>query len=60
MTKQTSALTLQVLGNAKGVLGAGISVALFKNSVTLTGCVGYVLTVGGVVAYSQVPRVLQR
>ena len=59
VTKQTSALTLQVLGNAKGVLGAGISVALFRNPVTLNGCVGYSLTVGGVICYSQVPDTLQ-
>ncbi|KAK9803098.1 hypothetical protein WJX73_002140 [Symbiochloris irregularis] len=53
VTKYTSALTLQVLGNAKGVVAAIISVAIFKNPITLTGSVGYCITVGGVVAYSQ-------
>ena len=54
VTKQTSALTLQVLGNVKGVLGAAISIALFRNPITAIGCVGYTMTVGGVFGYSQV------
>ena len=44
----------QVLGNAKGVVAAVISVAIFRNRVTAVGSVGYCITVGGVVAYSQV------
>ena len=37
VTKFTSPLTLQVLGNAKGVLAAIISVYVFLNPVTTTG-----------------------
>lgn len=54
VTKYTSALTLQVLGNMKGVIAAGISIALFKNPVTAKGMLGYLITVCGVVAYSEV------
>lgn len=46
----------QVLGNAKGVVAAMISVAIFRNPVSPVGVVGYCVTVGGVVAYSQVCR----
>ncbi|KAL7194446.1 hypothetical protein ACSBR1_034795 [Camellia fascicularis] len=35
VTKHTSALTLQVLGNAKGVVTVVISILLFRNPVTL-------------------------
>lgn len=45
---------MQVLGNAKGVVAAVISVAIFKNPVSTVGSIGYCITVGGVVAYSQV------
>lgn len=38
VTKHTSALTLQVIGNAKGVVAAAVSVAVFKNAVTWQGC----------------------
>lgn len=54
VTKYTSALTLQVLGNMKGVIAAGISIAMFKNPVTAKGMFGYAITVCGVVAYSEV------
>lgn len=57
VTKYTSALTLQVLGNAKGVVAAVISVAIFKNPVSTVGSIGYCITVGGVVAYSQARKV---
>jgi Triose-phosphate Transporter family len=40
VTKHTSALTLQVLGNAKGVVAAVISVFVFKNVVTWVGWSG--------------------
>ncbi|KAG2484221.1 hypothetical protein HYH03_016956 [Edaphochlamys debaryana] len=56
VTKFTSALTLQVLGNAKGVVAAAVSVAVFKNMVTWQGCVGYAITVGGVFLYSESKR----
>jgi hypothetical protein len=45
---------MQVLGNMKGVIAAGISIALFKNPVTAKGMLGYLITVIGVVAYSEV------
>lgn len=47
-------LLLQVLGNMKGVIAAAISIALFKNPVTAKGMLGYLITVIGVVAYSEV------
>ncbi len=45
---------MQVLGNMKGVIAAGISIALFRNPVTAKGMLGYAITVAGVVAYSEV------
>lgn len=47
---------LQVLGNMKGVIAAGISIAMFKNPVTAKGMLGYFITVCGVVAYSETKR----
>jgi hypothetical protein len=37
----------QVLGNAKGVVAAAVSVAVFRNAVTAQGCLGYAITVAG-------------
>ena len=51
VTKHTSALTLQVLGNGKGVAAVVVSVMLFRNPVTVTGVVGYLITVSGVMLY---------
>ena len=51
VTKHTSALTLQVLGNGKGVAAVVVSVMLFRNPVTVTGVVGYFITVSGVMLY---------
>ncbi|KAK6943062.1 Sugar phosphate transporter domain, partial [Dillenia turbinata] len=51
VTKHTSALTLQVLGNAKGAIAVVISILIFRNPVSLTGMLGYTLTVIGVVLY---------
>ncbi|KAG2451423.1 hypothetical protein HYH02_004022 [Chlamydomonas schloesseri] len=56
VTKFTSALTLQVLGNAKGVVAAAVSVAVFRNTVTVQGCLGYAITVAGVFLYSESKR----
>ncbi|PNH09611.1 putative sugar phosphate/phosphate translocator [Tetrabaena socialis] len=56
VTKYTSALTLQVLGNAKGVVAAAVSVAVFRNMVTAQGCGGYAITVAGVFMYSESKR----
>uniref|UniRef100_A0A7S3QMB6 Sugar phosphate transporter domain-containing protein n=1 Tax=Dunaliella tertiolecta TaxID=3047 RepID=A0A7S3QMB6_DUNTE len=56
VTKYTSALTLQVLGNAKGVVAAVVSVLVFANPVTLQGGLGYALTFMGVCVYSEAKR----
>ena len=45
----------QVLGNVKGVVAVVLSVLWFKNPISFIGMLGYGITVGGVVAYSQVP-----
>ena len=55
VTKHTSALTLQVLGNAKGAVAVVISILIFKNAVSVIGMMGYGLTVFGVILYSK-PR----
>lgn len=56
VTKHTSALTLQVLGNAKGAVAVVISILLFRNPVTFIGIAGYSMTVMGVVAYGEAKR----
>ncbi|KAL2902208.1 hypothetical protein RDABS01_027290 [Bienertia sinuspersici] len=56
VTKHTSALTLQVLGNAKAAVAAVVSVLIFRNPVTLMGMVGFGVTVFGVVLYSQAKK----
>ncbi|KAI8470787.1 MAG: triose-phosphate transporter family-domain-containing protein [Monoraphidium minutum] len=56
VTKYTSALTLQVVGNMKGVVAAGVSIAIFRNPVTPVGCAGSAVTMGGVFAYSAAKR----
>ncbi|KAL3533731.1 hypothetical protein ACH5RR_007252 [Cinchona calisaya] len=56
VTKHTSALTLQVLGNAKGAVAVVISILIFRNPVTFTGIAGYTMTVMGVVAYGEAKR----
>ncbi|KAG6382664.1 hypothetical protein SASPL_157626 [Salvia splendens] len=43
VTKHTSALTLQVLGNAKGAVAVVVSILIFKNPVSITGMLGYSL-----------------
>jgi drug/metabolite transporter (DMT)-like permease len=53
VTKYCGALTLQVLGNAKGVAAAAISILIFHNPVTILGWVGYSITMFGVIAYSE-------
>ncbi|KMZ75621.1 putative sugar phosphate/phosphate translocator [Zostera marina] len=53
VTKHTSALTLQVLGNAKGAVAVVVSILLFRNPVSLVGMLGYSLTVIGVILYSE-------
>ncbi|KAI7990520.1 hypothetical protein ACSBR1_020654 [Camellia fascicularis] len=56
VTKHTSALTLQVLGNAKGAVAVVISILLFQNPVTVVGIGGYTMTVMGVIAYGEAKR----
>ncbi|CAN6470940.1 unnamed protein product [Victoria cruziana] len=56
VTKHTSALTLQVLGNAKGAVAVVVSIMLFRNPVSVTGMLGYTLTVIGVVLYSEAKK----
>ncbi|KAK4757372.1 hypothetical protein SAY87_018673 [Trapa incisa] len=56
VTKHTSALTLQVLGNAKGAVAVVISIMLFRNPVTVMGIGGYTITVLGVIAYGEAKR----
>ncbi|XP_020230773.1 UDP-URONIC ACID TRANSPORTER 1 [Cajanus cajan] len=56
VTKHTSALTLQVLGNAKGAVAVVISILLFRNPVTVVGMGGYTITVMGVAAYGETKR----
>lgn len=47
VTKCTSPLTLQVLGNAKGAVAVIVSILLFRNPVSSTGMIGYTITVFG-------------
>ncbi|XP_041028608.1 UDP-URONIC ACID TRANSPORTER 1 [Juglans microcarpa x Juglans regia] len=56
VTKHTSALTLQVLGNAKGAVAVVISILLFRNPVTAVGIGGYTITVLGVIFYGEAKR----
>ena len=56
MTKATSAVTLQVLGNIKVVLLILLSVAIFGNEVSLQAAVGCALCLGGVVLYNVATR----
>ncbi|XP_004500210.1 probable sugar phosphate/phosphate translocator At3g11320 [Cicer arietinum] len=56
VTKHTSALTLQVLGNAKGAVAVVISIMIFRNPVSVTGMLGYSLTVIGVILYSEAKK----
>ncbi|XP_058729150.1 probable sugar phosphate/phosphate translocator At3g11320 isoform X2 [Vicia villosa] len=56
VTKYTSALTLQVLGNAKGAVAVVISILIFQNPISLIGMLGYVLTIIGVILYSETKK----
>ncbi|GBG71867.1 hypothetical protein CBR_g10803 [Chara braunii] len=53
VTKHTSPLTLQVLGNAKAAIAVFVSVLLFRNPVTVMGMVGFGITLIGVVLYNE-------
>eukprot|EP00249_Psilotum_nudum_P006740 c20017_g1_i2 orf=935-1978(+) len=56
VTKHTSALTLQVLGNAKAAVAAVISVLIFRNPVTVMGMTGFAITILGVILYSEAKK----
>ncbi|XP_074311850.1 putative sugar phosphate/phosphate translocator At1g12500 [Silene latifolia] len=56
VTKHTSALTLQVLGNAKAAVAAVVSVLIFRNPVTVMGMAGFGVTIMGVVLYSEAKK----
>lgn len=56
VTRYTSALTLQVLGNAKGVLTTALSIFIFRNPYTVTSVTGYLITVAGVGCYAGAKR----
>ncbi|CAK9311028.1 unnamed protein product [Citrullus colocynthis] len=56
VTKHTSALTLQVLGNAKAAVAAVVSILIFRNPVTVMGMAGFSVTVMGVVIYGEAKK----
>ncbi|KAJ8749708.1 hypothetical protein K2173_012259 [Erythroxylum novogranatense] len=56
VTKHTSALTLQVLGNAKGAVAVVISILIFRNPVSVMGMFGYSITVFGVILYNEAKK----
>lgn len=47
---------VQVLGNMKGIVAAAVSVAIFKNPVSMQSAAGYFVTICGVLAYSEVKK----
>ena len=51
VTKHTSALTLQVLGNGKAVAAVVVSVLISQTPVTFASFIGYLITVSGVMLY---------
>ncbi|KAL6865385.1 hypothetical protein ACP4OV_016536 [Aristida adscensionis] len=56
VTKHTSPLTLQVLGNARGAVVVVVSILIFRNPVTFMGMLGYGITVTGVVLYGEAKK----
>ena len=56
VTQYTSALTLQVLGNGKGVAAVFVSIMLFRNPITFVGLAGYLTTVSGMMLYMMSTR----
>ena len=47
---------MQVLGNAKGAVAVVVSILIFRNPVSVTGMLGYTLTVFGVILYSEAKK----
>jgi drug/metabolite transporter (DMT)-like permease len=60
VTKRTSAVTLQVLGNVKVVLSIGVSLLIFGNAVSSFSAAGCVITLAGVYAYNHAPKATQQ
>ena len=56
VTAHVGALTLQVLGNAKGVVCTVVSILLFRNPITFRSVAGYTITMIGVWLYSSSKR----
>jgi drug/metabolite transporter (DMT)-like permease len=56
VTAHVGALSLQVLGNAKGVVCTIVSIMLFRNPVTFRSVAGYTITMVGVWLYSSSKR----
>jgi len=57
VTKYTSAVTLQVLGNVKVVISIAISLLIFGNQVSSWSTAGCIITLAGVAAYNNAPKV---
>lgn len=49
-------LVFQVLGNAKGAVAVVVSILIFRNPVSVTGMLGYTLTVIGVILYNEAKK----
>eukprot|EP00976_Prorocentrum_cordatum_P069016 1179373-Prorocentrum_minimum.AAC.1 len=45
--------TVEVLGNAKGVVATVVSILIFRNPVSTAGMIGYTITIFGVILYSE-------
>lgn len=56
VTKQTSPLTLQVLGNAKGLFATAVSGAFFHNPVSSAGMTRYGIAVLGAFGYASLKK----
>lgn len=56
VTKKTSAVTLQVLGNVKVVLSILVSLLIFGNRVSEWSAAGCIITLAGVAAYNGAPK----
>ncbi|GLJ13109.1 hypothetical protein SUGI_0205350 [Cryptomeria japonica] len=59
VTNHTSLLTLQVLRNAKATIATVISFLIFKNLVTVMGMKGFVITIMGVILYSEAKKIFK-
>ena len=56
VTKYTSAVALQVLGNVKVVLSIVVSLIIFGNKVSEVSVLGCVITLLGVAMYNWAPK----